>query len=54
MKRIALFLLINIGVLIVLSISMRLLGLENFFTANYGLDLGNLLVLAALGTGSPR
>ncbi len=48
MKRIALFLLTNIGVLIVLSFSMRLLGLESFFTANYGLDLGNLLVFAAI------
>lgn len=48
MKRIALFLLTNIGVLIVLSVSMRLLGLESFFTANYGLDLGNLLVFAAI------
>ncbi len=48
MKRIGLFLLTNIGVLIVLSISMRLLGLETYFTANYGLDLGNLLVFAAI------
>lgn len=48
MKRIALFLLTNIGVLIVLSISMRLLGLESFFTANYGLDLSNLLMFAAI------
>lgn len=48
MKRIALFLLTNIGVLIVLSISMRLLGLESYFTANYGLDLGSLLVFAAI------
>ncbi len=48
MKRIALFLLTNIGVLIVLSISMRLLGLESYFTANYGLDLGNLLAFAAI------
>ena len=45
MQRIALFLLTNIGVMIVLSISMRMLGLESFFTANYGLNLGNLLVL---------
>jgi Zn-dependent protease with chaperone function len=48
MKRIALFLLTNIGVLIVLSISMHLLGLGSFFTADYGLDLGNLLVFAAV------
>jgi len=48
MKRIALFLLTNIGVLIVLSISMRLLGLEGFFVANYGLDLSNLLIFAAI------
>jgi len=48
MKRIALFLLTNIGVLIVLSISMRLLGLESYFTANYGLDLSSLLVFAAI------
>ena len=48
MKRIALFLLTNIGVLIVLTISMRLLGLETYFTANYGLDLGNLLAFAAI------
>ncbi len=48
MKRIALFLLTNIGVLIVLSITMRLFGLEGFFTANYGLDLSNLLAFAAI------
>lgn len=48
MKRIALFLLTNIGVLIVLSITMRLLGLESFFTSNYGLNLTSLLVFAAI------
>ncbi len=48
MKRIALFLLTNIGVLIVLTMSMRLLGLESYFTSNYGLDLGNLLAFAAI------
>jgi len=48
MKRIGLFLITNLAVLITLSVSMRLLGIEGILTAEYGLDLGALLVFAAI------
>jgi heat shock protein HtpX len=48
MKRIVLFLITNLAVLITLSISMRLLGIEGILTESYGLDLGALLVFAAV------
>jgi heat shock protein HtpX len=47
MKRIALFLATNLAIVFVLSITMRLLGVEPYLNAN-GLDLGNLLVFAAI------
>ncbi|TCD47397.1 protease HtpX [Chlorobium sp. N1] len=47
MKRVFLFLLTNLGVILVLSFSARLLGVDRFLTAN-GLDLGMLLAFAAL------
>lgn len=47
MKRIVLFLATNFAILIVLSISARLLGVDRFLTAN-GLDLNLLLGFAAL------
>ncbi|MCF8383598.1 MAG: protease HtpX [Chlorobium sp.] len=47
MKRVVLFLLTNIAVMLVLSVSARLLGVDRFLTAN-GLNLGMLLVFAAL------
>ncbi|NTW53355.1 MAG: protease HtpX [Chlorobaculum sp.] len=47
MKRIVLFLLTNFAVLLVLSVSARLLGIDRFLTAN-GLNLGMLLAFAAL------
>jgi heat shock protein HtpX len=47
MKRIVLFLLTNIAVMLVLSISARLLGVDRFLTGN-GLNMGMLLAFAAL------
>jgi len=47
MKRIILFVLTNIAVLLVLSISARILGVDRFLTAN-GLNMGTLLAFAAL------
>ena len=47
MKRIFLFLLTNLAVMLVLSITMSVLGVGRFLTAN-GLDLGQLLVFSAL------
>jgi heat shock protein HtpX len=45
MKRIALFLLTNLGVMLVLGLAVNLLGLNRFLTAN-GLDLTSLLGFA--------
>lgn len=47
MKRIALFLVTNFAVLLVLSFSARLLGVDRFLAGN-GLDMGMLLGFAAL------
>lgn len=47
MKRVVLFLLTNIAVLLVLSISARILGVDRFLTSN-GLNMGMLLAFAAL------
>lgn len=47
MKRIALFLSTNLAIVLVLSLSARLLGLEPYLSAQ-GLDLGALLAFAAL------
>ncbi len=47
MKRIALFLATNLAIMLVLSITMRLLGVEPYLNAN-GLDLSNLLAFAAV------
>lgn len=47
MKRIVLFLLTNIAVMLVLSISARILGVDRYLTAN-GLNMGSLLAFAAL------
>jgi heat shock protein HtpX len=47
MKRVVLFLLTNFAVLLVLSISARILGIDRFLTSN-GLDMGMLLAFAAL------
>ncbi|PPE72970.1 protease HtpX [Solimonas fluminis] len=47
MKRIGLFLLTNIAVMVVLSITASLLGVNKYLTAN-GLNLGALLVFCAL------
>jgi len=46
-KRISLFLITNLAVVLVLSFAAHLLGVDRFLTAN-GLDLGGLLVFAAL------
>jgi Zn-dependent protease with chaperone function len=47
MKRILLFLLTNLGILLVLSVSLRLLGVEPYLSAN-GLNVTSLLVFAAV------
>ncbi|KZK74508.1 MAG: zinc metalloprotease HtpX [Pelodictyon luteolum] len=47
MKRVFLFLITNLAVILVLSFSARLLGVDRFLTSN-GLDLGMLLAFAAL------
>ena len=47
MKRIVYFLVTNLAIVLVLSITMRILGVEPYLNAN-GLDLGNLLAFAAI------
>lgn len=47
MKRIVLFLATNVAILLVLSIAMRVLGIEPYLTAN-GLNLTSLLFMAAV------
>lgn len=47
MKRIFYFLVTNLAIVFVLSITMRLLGVEPFLNAN-GLNLNNLLIFAAV------
>jgi heat shock protein HtpX len=47
MKRVVLFLLTNIAVMLVLSISARILGIDRFLTSN-GLNMGILLAFATL------
>lgn len=47
MKRVVLFLLTNIAVMLVLSISARILGIDRFLTSN-GLNMGMLLAFSGL------
>jgi heat shock protein HtpX len=47
MKRIFLFLATNLAVLLVISVSLRLLGVDSFLSAN-GLDIGALLVFSVV------
>ncbi len=47
MKRIFLFLVTNLAVLVVLSVTMSIFGVGRFLTAN-GMDLGQLLIFSAL------
>jgi heat shock protein HtpX len=47
MKRIILFLATNLAIVLVLSVTMRLLGVEPYLTAN-GLNLTSLLIFAAV------
>jgi heat shock protein HtpX len=47
MKRIALFLITNLAVMLVLSVTARLLGVDRFLGAN-GLNMGALLAFAAI------
>ena len=47
MKRIFLFLLTNLAIILVLSVSMRLLGVEPYLTSN-GLNLSSLLIFASV------
>jgi len=48
MKRILLFLATNIAILIVLSITLRILGVDSLFAQGGGLDLTALLIFAAV------
>jgi len=48
MKRIFLFLLTNIAVLVVISITLRLLGVDRWMDANGGINFGSLLALSAV------
>ena len=47
MKRIVLFLATNLAIVLVLSFTMRILGVEPYLTAN-GLNLSSLLIFAAV------
>ena len=47
MKRIVLFLATNLAIVLVLSLTMRILGVEPYLTAN-GLNLNSLLIFAAV------
>lgn len=47
MKRVLLFLMTNLAIVLVLSITMRLLGVEPYLNAN-GINLGSLLIFAAV------
>jgi heat shock protein HtpX len=47
MKRIFLFVVTNLAILLVLSVTARILGIDRFITAN-GLNMGALLMFAAL------
>lgn len=47
MKRVFLFLLTNIAVMLVLSVSARILGIDRFLTS-HGIDMGMLLAFSAL------
>lgn len=47
MKRIMLFILTNLAVMLVLTVVTRLLGVDRFLTAN-GLNLGSLLAFSAV------
>ena len=47
MKRIVLFIVTNLAVMLVLGIAASLLGVNRFLTAN-GLNLGSLLAFAAI------
>lgn len=47
MKRIVYFLATNLAIMLVLSVTMRILGVEPYLNAN-GLSLGNLLAFAAI------
>jgi heat shock protein HtpX len=48
LKRVVLFVITNVAVLLTLSISMRLLGIEGILTKAYGLDLKALLIYAGI------
>ena len=48
MKRILLFLATNLAVVLVLSVVLRLLGLDRAMTAETGMNLGSLLVFSAV------
>ena len=47
-KRIVLFVMTNLAILVVLSIALRLLGIDRYLAAGGGLNVGALLVFAAV------
>ena len=47
-KRIGLFLITNLAILIVLSVTLRLLGIDSYLAQGGGLNLNALLVFAAV------
>ena len=47
-KRIVLFVITNLAILVVLSIALRLLGIDRYLAASGGLNMGALLLLAAV------
>lgn len=48
MKRIVLFLLTNLAILVVLTVSLRLLGIDSLLNQQGGLDMGSLLIYSAI------
>lgn len=48
MKRVLLFLATNLAIIIVLSITLRILGVDSLFTSGGGLNLTSLLIFAAV------
>ena len=48
MKRIFLFIVTNLAILLVLSLTLRLLGVDRMLDAQGGIDFNSLLVMAAV------
>lgn len=48
MKRVLLFLATNLAIVVILSITLRILGVDSLFVSNNGLNLTSLLIFAAV------